>query len=104
MTFPKKICNFPPQFYDLACKFNEDNTRVVELQCDDEKQAVSIRLQFYAFRNAARKNGDIKDFPELEGVEVLLRGTVLKFQCKDYNRISEILEAGLAALEKGETE
>src|SRR5437879_3770154 len=95
--YPTKISRFAVQFTDMADAFQNDATLVFPIECKTPEQAAQLRLQFYAFRNAARKTGEIKNFPIVEAVEATIaKGTnTTVFQCKDYSWMAKALDEGL---------
>ena len=98
MAYPQKVGRFAVQFMDMADKFQVDPQLVIRVKAKGRKDAHQIRLQFYAFRNAARKTGEITQFATLEAVEVLIdkETHVVTFQCKDYSEIAKALEEAFA--------
>jgi hypothetical protein len=75
-----------------------DPTKKFSRQFKSRRSADKMRLQFYAFRNAARKGGEIGEYPALDSIEVVIDANhVLTFQCKDYSEVAEALNEMLRA-------
>jgi hypothetical protein len=97
MGYPTKANRFAVQFTVMADAFVEDQTRLVEIQCKTIKACHKLRLQFYAFRTAARKDGEINQYLILDGVEATIdrEEFIVKFQLKDYSDLAMALDQGL---------
>lgn len=102
MGYPTKSSRFAIQFTDLADVFDADPKKTVVVKCKTRRAANKLRLQFYAFRNAARKENlmvtnDNSNLETLETVEVLIDSDTneVTFQCKDYSDMAEALNQGL---------
>lgn len=98
MGYPSTTKRFALQFTALADAFADDKTRTIVIKCKNLEEAHRIRLQFYAFRTAARNDGSIEDYKELDAVEVTItKPAGLKFQLKDYTDMAMTLDRGLRA-------
>lgn len=99
MGYPTQPSRFAVQFLDMADAFAENPAQKFSKQFKNRRGADKMRLQFYAFRTAARKNGDLmKDYPALDTIEAIIsEDNTITFQCKDYSEIAEALNDMLRA-------
>lgn len=103
MSYPSKTNRFANQFSDLAYAMEDNPKLVLSQKCKNRGHADQIRLQFYAFRNAARKTGEIQEYPRIDMVEVTIsKDNVITFQYKDYSDVAKSLDRmlGDAGIEK----
>lgn len=98
MTYPTATRRFALQFTALADAFADDKSRVIKIRCKNLGEAHKLRLGFYGFRAAARRDESIKDYPELDAVEVTIeKPNMVCFQLKDYTELAMTLDRGLRA-------
>lgn len=97
MGYPTKANRFAVQFTIMADAFVDDHAKTITIPCKTLRACHKLRLQFYAFRTAARKDGEINQYPVLDGVEATIDKETLevKFQLKDFSDLAMALDQGL---------
>lgn len=97
MTYPTKYTRYGQYWLDLALYMDDPATpKPLVVKFGTHKEAVGHRLEFYAFRNAVRRDGSTHPDPKLanafgtlEGVEARIRDSEVSFGLKDASATAE---------------
>lgn len=86
MPRAKETGAYPRIFLDIADALSEDHTFKIEIKYEDRAAALSARLDFYAFKQAAIREGLTKNWPEIKAfyMDVKEDGTAIIMH-RDYS-------------------
>lgn len=92
MPNSSNINSYPGYFMDFALRLNSDPTAILEIPCDDAKQAERFRFKLYGFQKAMRAAKMEKDLPEMANAEICLRGNIVTIQNRDQSWASKLAQ------------
>lgn len=94
-----QINRYPPQYTDLAEEIDnmvQQHDEAVVVTMRSKEAAIGFRLDFYAYRTAARKEGSIVLYPGIDRVEAHIEDCRVVFINKEKTEAAHAIEQALA--------
>lgn len=98
MTRSTVVKDYPKYMVDILERMGESQDTEMELKFSTRKQASNFRLDFYAFRSSALKEGMESEFPKMREITITFKEgepETLLLQNKDSTEIAKVVQEAL---------
>lgn len=95
MTRATQAKYYSTRFFELAEALSKHPDRSIVFKVASKEEAKNFRLEFYAFRACAEKEGLANEFPELTAITVKVQGDTITVTHKDYTPSALALKEAL---------